>query len=352
MKNYVITNAYLNTPAFESLKNSLKSAFDYFGEQAEFLTNDKAYALCCKNGKTADLFAGDNARFAGCNECGCCGVDGRSNEFITGSNEQVSADNERGRYDKSGMGSEFAAGENLQICDGKSGRALFFDKDINLCKLLEKRGYRSINSSKVIEICDDKAKTFVELYGKVPSPETVIAPFTFANIGYTDLSFLDEVEKLGYPLILKNGKGSFGKQVFLINNRAELQQKVKEFAGESIVFQKFIEESRGRDVRVYVVGGRAVACAERYNKDDFRSNVQSGGKMTAININDSNYKEFVLLAEKTAKMLGADFAGVDILYSNECPLVCEVNSNAHFAGLTKATGIDVARCIVKYFLGK
>ena len=138
----------------------------------------------------------------------------------------------------------------------------------------------------------------------------------------------------------------------MINNRAELQHKVKEFAGESIVFQKFIEESRGRDVRVYVVGGKAVACAERCNKDDFRSNVQSGGKMTAIDINDSNYTEFVLLAEKTAKILGADFSGVDILYSNDCPLVCEVNSNAHFAGLTKATGIDVARCIVKHFLDK
>lgn len=300
MKNYVVTNAYLNTPAFESLKNSLKSAFDYFGEQEEFLTNDKAYGLCRKNG----------------------------------------------------VESGFATCEELQKYDGKRGRVLFFDKDINLCKLLEKRGYRSVNSSKVIEICDDKAKTFVELYGKVPMPETLIAPFTFANIGYTDLSFLDEVEKLGYPLILKNGKGSFGKQVFLINNRAELQQKVKEFAGESIVFQKFIEESRGRDVRVYVVGGRAVACAERYNKDDFRSNVQSGGKMTAIDVNDNNYKEFILLAEKTAKILGADFAGVDILYSNDCPLVCEVNSNAHFAGLTKATGIDVARYIVKHFLGK
>lgn len=300
MKNYVITNAYLNTPAFESLKNSLKSAFDYFGEQAEFLTNDKAYGLCRKNG----------------------------------------------------VESGFAAGEELRKFDGEKGRVLFFDKDINLCKLLEKRGYRSINSSKVIEICDDKAKTFVELYGKVPMPETIIAPFTFANIGYTDLSFLDEVEKLGYPLILKDGKGSFGKQVFLINNRAELQQKVKEFAGESIVFQKFIEESCGRDVRVYVVGGKAVSCAERYNKDDFRSNVQSGGKMTAIDVNDNNYKEFILLAEKTAKILGADFAGVDILYSNDCPLVCEVNSNAHFAGLTKATGIDVARCIVKHFLDK
>ena len=352
MKNYVVTNAYLNTPAFESLKNSLKSAFDYFGEQAEFLTNDKAYGLCRESGKTADFFAGDNARFTDCNDCGRCGVDGRNNEFIAGGNEQVGADNDCGLCCKNGMEPVVAAGDNWQAADGERGRVLFFDKDINLCKLLEKRGYRSVNSSKVIEICDDKAKTFVELYGKVPMPETLIAPFTFANIGYTDLSFLDEVEKLGYPLILKDGKGSFGKQVFLINNRAELQQKVKEFAGESIVFQKFIEESRGRDVRVYVVGGRAVACAERYNKDDFRSNVQSGGKMTAIIINDSNYKEFVLLAEKTAKMLGADFAGVDILYSNECPLVCEVNSNAHFAGLTKATGIDVARCIVKYFLGK
>lgn len=280
MKNYVITNAYLNTRAFIDLKSALQNAFD--GETV-FLTNDKAYALCEHNGNCQPI--------------------------------------------------------------------LFFDKDIVLCKMLEKSGYRSINSSKVIETCDDKAKTFAELYGVVPMPKTCIAPFTYENVGYTDFDFVsDAEEKLGYPMIVKEGKGSFGKQVYKVENRERLIAVLKELQGRSIVLQEFIAESAGRDLRVYVVGGKTVACAERINKNDFRSNVQSGGIMRPYDLNNiCELKKYTDLAEKTALFLGCDFAGVDILFSSDGPLVCEVNSNAHFTALSKATGVDVAKKIAEYY---
>lgn len=280
MKNYVITNAYLNTRAFIDLKSALQNAFD--GETV-FLTNDKAYRLCEQNGNGRPI--------------------------------------------------------------------LFFDKDIVLCKMLEKSGYRSINPSNVIETCDDKAKTFVNLYGFVPMPETFIVPFTYENVGYTDLNFISDAEnKLSYPMIVKDGKGSFGKQVFKAENRAQLIDLLKKMQGRSIVLQKYIAESAGRDLRVYVVGGKAVACAERINKNDFRSNVQSGGVMRPVDVNNAvEYRKFTDLAEKTASILGCDFAGVDILFSNDGPLVCEVNSNAHFTALSQCTGVNVAKKIAEYY---
>lgn len=284
MKNYVVTNAYLNTNAFIELKTALKNAFDELGEKVEFLTNAQAYSLCDK--------------------------------------------------------------------DGNGQPILFFDKDLILCRLLEKRGYRSVNGSKVIENCDDKAKTYAELFGLVPMPKTIIAPFTYENIGYTDFDFVRQAEeKLRYPVIIKDGKGSFGRQVYKAENRAELIEKLKFLQGRSIVMQEFIAESAGRDFRIYVVGGKAVAGGERVNENDFRSNVQSGGTMHSIDVNGSaKYKEITLLAEKTAKIMGADFAGVDILLSDRGALVCEVNSNAHFSALSKATGVDVAKKIVEHYL--
>jgi len=244
-----------------------------------------------------------------------------------------------------------AEGYKLTGIDGKGSPVLFFDKDVLLCRMLEKRGYRSINSSVVIENCDDKAKTFIELNGKIAMPLTLIAPFTYENIGYSDYSFLNDAEeKLGYPIIVKEGKGSFGKQVFLVNNRVELEKTVKSLTGRSIVFQKYVKESCGRDVRIYVVGGKAVAGGERINENDFRSNVQSGGKMMKIDLNNCLYADYRILAEKTAAVIGADFCGVDLLMSESGPLVCEVNSNAHFAALSEATGVNVAAEIVGYFL--
>lgn len=239
------------------------------------------------------------------------------------------------------------------LCEhnGNGQPILFFDKDIILCQMLEKSGYKPINSSKVIETCDDKAKTFAALYGFVSMPKTYIAPFTYENIGYTDFDFIIQAEKkCGYPMIVKEGKGSFGKQVFKVGNREELISVLEKLQGKSIVLQEFIAESAGKDLRVYVVGGKAVACAERINKNDFRSNVQSGGIMRAVDLNNmGELEEYAVLAEKTANLLGCCFAGVDILFSNNGPMLCEVNSNAHFTALSQATGVDVAKKIAEYY---
>lgn len=282
MKNYVITNAYLNTPPFLKLKSMLKKAFEELGESAVFLTNDEAFSLLGKEGNGAPV--------------------------------------------------------------------LFFDKDVILCEMLEKRGYRSINSSNTIEICDDKAKTFVALDGKLPMPKTVVAPFTYANVGYSDFNFIKRAEEFGYPMIVKESKGSFGFGVHLARDRVELTEIIERSHGTPLIFQQYIAESRGRDLRIYVVGGRAVAAAERINECDFRSNVTGGGKMKAVSLTDDFYSKHVLLAEHAASCVNADFAGVDVLFSNDGPLVCEINSNAHFAALTEATGVDVAKAIVTHYL--
>ncbi len=222
---------------------------------------------------------------------------------------------------------------------------LFWDKDTRYAHQLEAYGHQLYNSATAIELCDDKSLTHIALAGKLPMPKTVIAPLTYPRVGYTKLDFLEEIiALLGFPMIVKECFGSFGLQVYLAKNRDELLQLLRETAGKPILFQEFIEESRARDVRVYVVNGECAAAMERSNTSgDFRANVAQGGTGAPYALSDEEKR----ISIDAARLLGLDFCGVDILHSKRGPLICEVNSNAHFVGLYKATGVDVAEKIME-----
>lgn len=240
---------------------------------------------------------------------------------------------------------------SLVNSSGNKQPILFFDKDAVLGTLLEKSGYKLINSINTIEICDDKAKTFAALKGEVDMPKTVIAPFTYAGVQYDNYDFLKDVEKkIPYPVVVKSSVGSFGCQVALAENYDELKQKTQELSKFGrVIYQQFIATSKGKDIRVYVIGGKAVALGMRKNAVDFRSNVTSGGEM--LKIDDKEYENYKKLAVKAALTVKADFAGVDLLIGDGGkPVVCEINSNAHFYALSKASGVNVAEKIAEYYL--
>lgn len=227
---------------------------------------------------------------------------------------------------------------------------VFWDKDILLAKCLEQLGVRVYNSGDCIDVCDDKRKTHLALLREgLPMPETVIAPMTYSSVGFTNYDFLDSVEEeLSYPMVLKEAFGSFGKQVYLIKNREELIKKIEELPSYEILFQEYVEESRGRDIRLQVVGNEVIGSMYRYSETDFRANVTAGGQMESYEPSDEECQ----LAIRAAKAVGADFAGVDLLFGKDGPLVCEVNSNAHFKNLLDCSGVNTAEHIIKYICGE
>jgi RimK family alpha-L-glutamate ligase len=139
--------------------------------------------------------------------------------------------------------------------------------------------------------------------------------------------------------VLKECFGSFGQQVYLLTDMDSLRQKVVELAGSPLLFQELISESYGHDTRINVVGGRVAACMLRRSTDgDFRSNLTRGGAME----NYTPTPQEAALAIRATELLGLDFAGVDILFGKNGPILCEVNSNAFFAGIERVTGINIA----------
>ena len=241
------------------------------------------------------------------------------------------------------MGINLEHKTNLQLATEKVNTdfVLFWDKDVSLARRLEAQGIPVFNSSSAIELCDDKARTYIHLLDTVEQPKTIIAPKTFFTADMTE--FIEKaVEILGLPLVFKECFGSFGAQVHLCRSIDEIKSLVSE---KPFILQEFIEISAGCDIRLEVVGDRVVSAVKRHNENDFRSNVTNGGTMEVY----TPSAEQCEIAVKACKKLGLDFGGVDILLSNQ---VCEVNSNAHIMNIMKASGVDIAPLIFDRILEK
>ncbi len=232
---------------------------------------------------------------------------------------------------------------------GECDLILYLDKDRYIANMLEKSGYKLVNSPRALEMCDDKMITHIMLANHgIKMPITIPAPLCFHDNG--DRSFLNLIkEKLSFPLIVKENYGSLGKQVYLINNEEELKESYERLIHVNHLYQEFISSSKGKDYRIIVIGGKVVAYMKRENKHSYLSNLASGGTSSVVELP----KEYLDMAIKASEILGLDYCGVDILEGkNGEPILSEVNSNAFFEGIENTTKINVAGAYVDYLLKK
>jgi ribosomal protein S6--L-glutamate ligase len=151
----------------------------------------------------------------------------------------------------------------------------------------------------------------------------------------------------GPPAILKLMRSSQGIGVVLAETEQAAQQVVETLwsLGVNVLIQEFVEESEGRDIRVVVVGNRAVAAMRRQARvGEFRSNVHRGATGTAVDL-PPDYARAALRATQAMKL---QLAGVDLLEARRGPQVIEVNSSPGFEGIELCTGIDVAGAVIDY----
>lgn len=232
--------------------------------------------------------------------------------------------------------------------DNLPGAALFWDKDLLLAKQLEQAGLRLFNPSRAIGLCDDKTISYLHLKDSgIPMPDTLLCPLTYPLVGFTHTDFLQEVaDRLRLPFVIKEGMGSFGQQVYLAGSLEEAAAILKR-SQSPLLFQRFISESKGTDLRLYVVGDEVVAAMQRQNlSGDFRANINHGGQARPY----MPSREERDMAIRACQALGLDFGGVDLLLSSDGPLLCEVNSNAHFHALEAVSGLSPADAIATHML--
>lgn len=151
----------------------------------------------------------------------------------------------------------------------------------------------------------------------------------------------------GAPVVIKLLEGTQGIGVILAPQVkvAEAIIETLHSTRQNVLIQKFISESRGRDIRALVVGDRVVAAMRRTAAgDEFRSNVHRGGSVEAVQLEPA----YEAAAVRAAQIMGLRVAGVDMLEGDEGPLVMEVNSSPGLQGIEAATGLDVAGAIIDY----
>jgi len=175
------------------------------------------------------------------------------------------------------------------------------------------------------------------------------------HIGIPQTAFVREkrdvlpaIERVGgTPIIIKLLEGTQGVGVILAESvkTAEAIIETLQSTRQNVLVQKFVAESRGRDIRAFVVGDRVVAAMRRVAEGgEFRSNVHRGGRTESV-ILDEEYCE---TAVRSAQIMGLRVAGVDMLEGNDGPQVMEVNSSPGLEGIENCTQLDIAGAIVDY----
>ena len=199
-----------------------------------------------------------------------------------------------------------------------------------------------INSSEAIDNVKDKLYTH-----QILAQSNLDIPKTMLLRHPIDIDFVEK--NIGFPVIVKKISGSYGRGVFLCEDKKSLRQLVTmaELTKKSydIILQEFIKDTWGKDLRVMVVNNKVVGCMLRQaTDDDFRANITRGGEGFPYEVNE----QIDWLSVESSKALGLDIAGVDLLFQNGGYKICEVNSNPGFEGMEMFTKKNIAGEIVSF----
>lgn len=206
-----------------------------------------------------------------------------------------------------------------------------------IAEAFEMLGVLVFNSTASLAVCRNKWTT--HLYcsrDHLAQPETVFKKKD--QYHYADMAAL-----FGPEFICKEVFGSQGAQVYLINNETDFRHCITASTSE-LICQEYIREAAGTDIRVHVIGDRALVGVERKSKEGFKSNFSLGGTAREVILDDA----IKSMAVRAARCTGLDIAGVDILLSARGPLLCEVNGIPAFRAVAQASPVNIPYHIFEY----
>ncbi|MEM9373031.1 MAG: lysine biosynthesis protein LysX, partial [Planctomycetota bacterium] len=225
--------------------------------------------------------------------------------------------------------------------DAVLDRSVSLTTTITAVRILEGLGIRCLNPGSAIERCADKVRTTIELHrAGVATPEVRVA--AGAESG------MQAVDQVGFPAVFKPAVGSWGRLIARANDRdaAEAIIEHRETLGSVQHSVHYVQEhidKPGRDLRVFVVGGTAVAAISR-SSAHWVTNTARGAVAEGISVSD----ELADLSVRATEAVGADFAAVDVL---ECPrrglLVNELNHSMEFRNSIATTGVDIPALVAR-----
>jgi ribosomal protein S6--L-glutamate ligase len=205
----------------------------------------------------------------------------------------------------------------------------------------EMMGVYCLNESQAIARSRDKLRSLQIL----SRHDIGVPPTVFTRQADHVQDCIDRVD--GPPVVVKLLQGTQGIGVVLAESKMAASSVIEAFHGldQNILIQRFIKEAKGADIRALVVGRKVLGAMKRQAvAGEFRSNLHRGGNATRFRLSPEARRT----ALAAARVLGLRVAGVDLIDSNEGPMVMEVNSSPGLEGIQKATGIDIADAIIEH----
>ncbi len=211
----------------------------------------------------------------------------------------------------------------------------------SIVRQFEVMGIKCLNGSQEITKSRDKLHTL-----QIMSQHNISVPVTsFANSSYDTKDLINLVG--GAPLVVKLLEGTKGVGVVLAEKNKAAESVINAFRSlkADVLVQHYVKESKGCDLRCFVIGNEVVASMERTAQEgEFRANIHLGATARAAEITDEERD----LAIRAAQIIGLEVAGVDMVRSNSGPKLLEINSSPGLEGIEKATGVDVAGKMIEY----
>lgn len=200
---------------------------------------------------------------------------------------------------------------------------------------------RTYNNTDIFNIYINKYMQVRNLHS-----EGFLMPKYMLGTAWTD--YHEIVEKLGSPFVAKGLESSQGAEVFLIENTEDLDALGRKYeADKEYLFEEYISESYGRDIRFYSIRGQVVACMTREAMQGFKANVALGAGVRALPIDEN----IIQAAKDIYEQTGLDFLGIDLLFGKDKPYFCEINVMPGIEGMERATGVNVAGAIIDTIMG-
>lgn len=198
------------------------------------------------------------------------------------------------------------------------------------------------NADSIFSVKDKLYMHQLLAHSKLSSPKTLLAKFPIAKEVVS--------REIGFPLVIKNVTGTQGAGIFLCEDKNKFLDIMELIytnnRNANIILQKFIENSYGQDLRVFIVGGKVVGCMKRSSLNSFKANFSKGAKVESFELTP----EIEWLSTEAAKLFNLDVAGIDLLFDKEELKICEANSAPGFLGMEKVTGPVIAESIIDYIL--
>ncbi|KTC87080.1 ATP-grasp domain-containing protein [Legionella brunensis] len=212
-----------------------------------------------------------------------------------------------------------------------------------IIRQLEKSGVHTCNNANAIETVKDKM-LLSQLFAQsdLPFPKTMLVKFPVP---------VAVVEReIGFPLVIKNISGARGIGIHLCESATSFRDLMELIATHSgnhqMILQEFVATSYGRDLRVFVLGGKVVGCMKRTAKNSFKANYSLGGEVAPYLVTP----EIEQLAIHCAQLFNLEIAGIDLLFAEQGFKICEANSSPGFKGMELAIGKDLAVEILEYVI--